>query len=176
MLAVDTTMSGEQKQRRLLALGKKQGAFLCLKWAKMGSTNSRTVKVAGKSTFGEVRVVRKVGTGGIYTTNTSGKEDILGEDQVRSLHPPFTLYVMRPFARPPSSVRSRPHRAWCLRRIQLSVDCAIVLLIPAPYVLVSRHGVSDRRRLNDNAYQVRYLRGCDEVLFRRVRSCDRGRA
>ena len=127
--------------------------------AEMGLTNFRTMKIAGKSTFGGVRVVQKVGTGGIYAMKTSKKEDILGEDQVRSLHPPFTLYVMRPFTRPPSSVRSRPHRAWCPRRIQLSVGRAIVLLIPAPYVLVPHHGVPGQRRLNDNACQVRHLRG-----------------
>jgi len=93
MLAVDTMMSGE-RQRRLIALGKKQGAFLCLKWAEMGLTNFRTVIIAAESTFGEVRVVQNVGTGGIYTTDTS-KEDILKKDQVRPLHSLFTLYVMR---------------------------------------------------------------------------------
>jgi len=95
MFAADTTMSDERKQRRLIALRKKQGVFLCLKWVEMGLTNFRTVKVAGESTFGEVRVVQKVNTGGIYAMKTSEKEDILKEDQVRSLHPLFALYVMR---------------------------------------------------------------------------------
>jgi len=79
MFAADTAMSDERKQRRLIALGKKQGAFLCLKWAEMGLTNFRTVNVAGKSTFSGVRVVQKVGTSGITTMKTS-KEDVLKED------------------------------------------------------------------------------------------------
>jgi len=85
MLAVDTMMSGERGQ----------GAFLCLKWAEMSLTDFRTVKVTGESISGEVRVVQKVGMGGIYAMKTSKEEDILKEDQVPSLHPLFALSVMR---------------------------------------------------------------------------------
>ncbi|KAF9966693.1 Serine/threonine-protein kinase, partial [Modicella reniformis] len=67
--------SDERKNRQLQALGRKESQFLRLRRTRLGLDDFTTVKVIGKGAFGEVRLVQKVDSGGIYAMKTLRKAD-----------------------------------------------------------------------------------------------------
>ena len=73
----------EEKSARLLAqLGRRETNFLRLRRTRLGLSDFRPVKVIGKGSFGEVRVVQKVDTGKIYAMKTLRKSEMFKKDQL----------------------------------------------------------------------------------------------
>lgn len=83
--------SDVRKNRQLEALGRKESQFLRLRRTRLGLDDFTTVKVIGKGAFGEVRLVQKVDSGGIYAMKTLRKADMFKKDQVRNCFTP-TLF------------------------------------------------------------------------------------
>ena len=75
-------ISDERKARQLAQLGRRETSFLRLRRTRLGLSDFRTVKVIGKGSFGEVRVVQKVDTGKIYAMKTLRKSEMLKKDQL----------------------------------------------------------------------------------------------
>lgn len=75
-------LSDERKTRYLTQLGRRETNFLRLRRTRLGLSDFRTVKVIGKGSFGEVRVVQKVDTGKIYAMKTLRKSEMLKKDQL----------------------------------------------------------------------------------------------
>ncbi|PKI83104.1 Serine/threonine-protein kinase [Malassezia vespertilionis] len=75
-------LSEERKARQLGELGRRESSFLRLRRTRLGLADFRTVKVIGKGSFGEVRVVQKVDTGKIYAMKTLRKSEMLKKDQL----------------------------------------------------------------------------------------------
>ena len=62
-----TEQTGEEESKRQIRrLAAKEADFLRLRRARLGADDFSTVKVIGKSAFGEVRLVQKIDTGKIY--------------------------------------------------------------------------------------------------------------
>ncbi|KAF9350630.1 Serine/threonine-protein kinase [Mortierella sp. NVP85] len=74
--------SDVRKNRQLEALGRKESQFLRLRRTRLGLDDFTTVKVIGKGAFGEVRLVQKVDSGGIYAMKTLRKADMFKKDQL----------------------------------------------------------------------------------------------
>lgn len=71
--------------------------------------------------------------------------------------------------------RSCSRRAGCPCRINIAMGCTIILFLPGPTVSLPHHGISSRRRFDDDADEVRcFLRRCHKVLHGRVYSGHRG--
>ena len=75
-------VSDERKARQLAQLGRRETSYLRLRRTRLGLADFRTVKVIGKGSFGEVRVVQKVDTGKIYAMKTLRKSEMLKKDQL----------------------------------------------------------------------------------------------
>ncbi|WFD21376.1 Serine/threonine-protein kinase [Malassezia equina] len=75
-------ISDERKARQLAQLGRRETSFLRLRRTRLGLSDFRTVKVIGKGSFGEVRVVQKVDTGKIYAMKTLRKAEMFKKDQL----------------------------------------------------------------------------------------------
>lgn len=75
-------VSDEKKARQLAQLGRRETSFLRLRRTRLGLADFRTVKVIGKGSFGEVRVVQKVDTGKIYAMKTLRKSEMFKKDQL----------------------------------------------------------------------------------------------
>lgn len=72
----------EKKARYLAQLGRRETSFLRLRRTRLGLSDFRTVKVIGKGSFGEVRVVQKNDTGKIYAIKTLRKSEMFKKDQL----------------------------------------------------------------------------------------------
>lgn len=75
-------VSDERKARYLAQLGRRETSFLRLRRTRLGLSDFRTVKVIGKGSFGEVRVVQKIDTGKIYAMKTLRKSEMFKKDQL----------------------------------------------------------------------------------------------
>lgn len=75
-------LSEERITRQLALLGRRETNFLRLRRTRFGLSDFRTVKVIGKGSFGEVRVVQKVDTGKIYAMKTLRKSEMFKKDQL----------------------------------------------------------------------------------------------
>lgn len=75
-------MSDERKRKQLAQLGKTESTFLRLRRTKISLNDFRTVKLIGKGAFGEVRLVQKIDSGGIYAMKTLQKDEMVKRDQV----------------------------------------------------------------------------------------------
>lgn len=75
-------LSDERKTRLLTQLGRRETNFLRLRRTRLGLSDFRAVKVIGKGSFGEVRVVQKVDTGKIYAMKTLRKSEMFKKDQL----------------------------------------------------------------------------------------------
>ncbi|WVQ79757.1 hypothetical protein IAT38_001857 [Cryptococcus sp. DSM 104549] len=81
-LAADALTPDSFKGRQLMALGRRESAYLRLRRTRIGLDDFRTVKVIGKGAFGEVRLTQKVDTGKIYAMKTLKKNEMFKKDQL----------------------------------------------------------------------------------------------
>ncbi|KAG9510469.1 Serine/threonine-protein kinase tricorner [Fragariocoptes setiger] len=75
-------LTEEQKQDKRLQHAAKETEFLRLKRSRLGVEDFEPLKVIGKGSFGEVRLVQKKDTGHVYAMKILRKADMLEKEQI----------------------------------------------------------------------------------------------
>lgn len=75
-------LSEEQKQEKRLQHAAKETEFLRLKRSRLGVDDFEPLKVIGKGSFGEVRLVQKKDTGHVFAMKILRKADMLEKEQI----------------------------------------------------------------------------------------------